>query len=187
MNARPPSVPSSVAADATDVSTALDVAGALWEKGDRAEAVRWLQRAAEAATAAGNGARASDLAQSADVLQAALEGRSLITPQVPPPPEAILSSIRPTSSASAQEPWPDSSERALAPPAIPADAVPQSHPALGGQMRVSVKTSVRDPKLFVVRPLADGEAAPAGALEGFLSLVESPAKASKKPNGGGAA
>jgi hypothetical protein len=187
MNAIPPSVPAPVAEDATDVSTALDVAGALWEKGDRAEAVRWLYRAAEAATATGNGERASDLAESAHALQAVTEGRSVATPTVPPPPEALLSSIRPTSSASAQEPWPESSERALAPAAVPADAVAGGFASLDGRMRVSVKTSVRDPRLFVVRPLAEGEAAPAGTLEGFLSVVDSLGKAPKKLNGGGAA
>ena len=38
--------------------------------------------------------------------------------------------------------------------------------------RVSVKVSARDPDLLVVRPLADGEAAPAGAHEAFLVMVD---------------
>lgn len=38
-------------------------------------------------------------------------------------------------------------------------------------VRVSVKTSVRDSSLFVVRPLADGAAVPAGTREALLTFV----------------
>ena len=38
-------------------------------------------------------------------------------------------------------------------------------------MRVSVRTSVRDENLFVVRPLADGAAVPAGTREALLTFV----------------
>jgi hypothetical protein len=38
---------------------------------------------------------------------------------------------------------------------------------------VSVKTSVRDPSLLVVRVLPDGQAAPAGTHEAFLTLSQS--------------
>ena len=38
-------------------------------------------------------------------------------------------------------------------------------------MRVSVKTSVRDGALLVVRPLADGAAVPAGTREALLTFV----------------
>lgn len=38
-------------------------------------------------------------------------------------------------------------------------------------MRVSVKTSVRDASLLVVRPLADGAAVPAGTREALLTFV----------------
>jgi hypothetical protein len=45
-------------------------------------------------------------------------------------------------------------------------------PSGGGRMRVSVKVSVRDPSLFLLRPLADGASPPAGTREGFLTLAE---------------
>jgi hypothetical protein len=38
-------------------------------------------------------------------------------------------------------------------------------------VRVSVKTSVRDSSLLVVRPLADGAAVPAGTREALLTFV----------------
>jgi hypothetical protein len=42
------------------------------------------------------------------------------------------------------------------------------------QVRVSVRTSVRDPNLFIVRPLAEGVAAPPGTREAFLVLPDPP-------------
>jgi hypothetical protein len=39
-------------------------------------------------------------------------------------------------------------------------------------VRVSVRTSVRDPTLLVVRPLAAGQSPPPGAREGFLVLAD---------------
>jgi hypothetical protein len=41
---------------------------------------------------------------------------------------------------------------------------------------VSVKTSVRDPSLLVVRPLGEGQSPPAGTREAFLVMVESKAR-----------
>ncbi len=40
------------------------------------------------------------------------------------------------------------------------------------QMRVSVKTSARDPGLIIARPLADGQAPPPGTREALLVLVD---------------
>jgi hypothetical protein len=39
----------------------------------------------------------------------------------------------------------------------------------GGRVRVSVKSSVRDPNLLLVRLLPDGQIAPPGTQEAFLS------------------
>jgi hypothetical protein len=51
----------------------------------------------------------------------------------------------------------------------------ESAPPVGEvRRRVSVKTSVRDPDLLVVRPLADGESTPAGTREAFLVMVDTP-------------
>jgi hypothetical protein len=51
--------------DSDDVELALETAAALWGKGDRPEALRWLRRGAEAAGQAGNDQRALDLARRA--------------------------------------------------------------------------------------------------------------------------
>jgi hypothetical protein len=197
MNVIAPHVPASVTGDSNDVATALDVANALWDKGENAEAIRWLHRAVDAAGEAGDGERAADLARAASELTAAIEGRPSAGASVPPPAESGPPSTPSPSAPPAHEPWPDSSERVLAPPAVspagPSAPSPDAPTAGGayspleGWMRVSVKTSVRDPKLFILRPLADGEAAPRGTQEGFLVLADSRAIAPKKPNGGGAA
>jgi hypothetical protein len=70
-----PRVPASVTTDASDVADALDVAGALWEKGNKEESIRWLKRAAEAAVQAGDASRAASLAKATGDLEGALDGR----------------------------------------------------------------------------------------------------------------
>jgi hypothetical protein len=61
----------------------------------------------------------------------------------------------------------------------------QSAPAPGEvRRRVYVKVSVRDPDLLVVRPLADGESAPAGTREAFLIVVGAPVGATADSSGG---
>jgi hypothetical protein len=42
-------------------------------------------------------------------------------------------------------------------------------PLSSGRVRVSVKSSVRDPNLLLVRLLADGQSAPPGTQEAFLT------------------
>jgi hypothetical protein len=57
-------------------------------------------------------------------------------------------------------------------------------------MRVSIKASVRDARLFLARPLADGEAPPPGTREAFLVVpeaeieIEAVAEAPKASHGG---
>lgn len=188
MNAVPPQFPVSVAGDPNEVATALDVASAFWEKGDNSEAIRWLNRAVVAANQGGDSERAARLAQAAGELQAAIEGRTPeAAPSAPPPAESTPPSMQPASVPPAQEAWPDSSKRVqLAPPVAPSAATAPSL-RLDGWMRVSVKTSVRDPKLLVLRTLTEGEPAPAGTREGFLAFANSAPSAPKKSNGGGAA
>lgn len=185
MNAVPPHFPASIAGDPTEVVTAIDVANALWDKGNNSEAIRWLNRAVVAASEAGNSARAADLAQAAGELQALVDVRATEAAlSVPPPVESTPPSMPPGSAPPPQEPWPDSSRRVQLVRAVSSNP---PHAAQDGWMRVSVRTSVRDPKLFVLRPLAEGEPVPTGTREGFLALADSPSNDAKKSNGGGAA
>jgi hypothetical protein len=54
------------------------------------------------------------------------------------------------------------------------------------QVRVSVKTSARDPSLIIARPLADGQTLPAGTREALLVLVDPSAEPSAGAPGTGA-
>jgi hypothetical protein len=202
-------VPAAEADDPVAVVDALEVAGTLWEKGERADAIRWVRRAAEAAADAGNTARLAALARSAadlcavDRVSAADLEEWLVPAQADPPPEprppspSVPAPRRPTAlpavptkpRQSVPPPVPSRPPRApskappLPPPVVPspplepvsaARSLERSRTAESGQagLRVSVRASVREPGLFVVRLLAEGEAPPAGTREGVLVMPE---------------
>lgn len=56
----------------------------------------------------------------------------------------------------------------IAPQASPMTMLPPSEDPRVERLRVSVRASVRDPSLYVVRPLAEGELPPPGTREAFL-------------------
>lgn len=165
----PPSLPS----DPIEVNEALEVARALWDKGDRRDAIRWIRRAFEAADEAGQVARGVALARAAAELE---------TDSVPPPAHSQ------TRAASRPAPPPLPSSRPAKPSLLPAPplrpssvqaarSAPQpkekeKEPSNEKRLRVSVRTSARDASLFVVRPLAEGQSAPPGTREAYLVMVE---------------
>src|SRR5580658_3188017 len=89
-------IPESVADDPSDVADALEVASALWGKGQSEEAIRWLRRAVAAASEADDAVRAAGLAGAAADLEDAVKQHS------PTPP----GSRAPTESAAAPPPAP---------------------------------------------------------------------------------
>jgi hypothetical protein len=60
-----PQVPEAKPEDPEDVSWALSTAEAMWARGDHSEGIKWVRRAAEAASEAENDARALELAKAA--------------------------------------------------------------------------------------------------------------------------
>jgi hypothetical protein len=199
-------VPASLAGDPSDVTVALEVAGALWEKGDNDEAIRWLKRAVDAAVEAGDAPRAASLAQAAaDLEAAALESRQATASQpavpvaaAPPPPSSApsVASVPPAPPASARanaavppSQVPSRGAGASRPPPLPSSAAVMTQSVAwgrGGRIRVSVKTSVRDPTLLLLRPLPEGQLAPTGTREGFLVLTETEVEGRSNSNGGAA-
>jgi hypothetical protein len=188
-------VPASLPADASEVVEALRVATTFWEKGNHADAIQWVKRAVAAADQAGDAARTAALARSvADLEQSAIAPRPRTVPpssrpppassrmpasKPPPLPPRAMRSVPPPAAAPA---LPTISEARIA-PTLPAPTLPTVLPALAPvrppemtnpevRVRVSVKTSVRDPQLLVVRRLADGESPPPGAREAWLVLPE---------------
>jgi hypothetical protein len=165
MNATNIRVPSTVDADPPEVAEALEVARSLWDSGERGDAIRWVRRAAEAADDAGQNARVASLARAAADLEDLALAPSSPTSQTrpasrpaPPPPRSI--------------PPPLPSKRTPPPPPV-APATKSAPQVKQTRIRVSVRTSARDATLFVVRPLAEGQAPPAGTREAVLLLNES--------------
>jgi hypothetical protein len=76
--------------DDEDVVWGLSTAAALWARGEHGDALVWLRRAADAAAAAGQEGRASELVERTTRLERELEHqmRSIMTPPPPPPPPA---------------------------------------------------------------------------------------------------
>jgi hypothetical protein len=117
----PSAIPNPVHEDLEDVSWALSTAEASWQRGDPTEALKWLRRAAEAATEGSADERALFLAKAAADL-ATLLGRASVAPptHVPPAPPTSPSVVAETARSGAPPPLP--SAPVLPPP-------PQSYPA----------------------------------------------------------
>ncbi len=85
-------IPSPLPNDSQDVRTALSAAAKSWGDSDHVEALRWLRRAAESASDAGDDMRSVDLAKrAADLRNAANITGSVPPPMtVPPQPEPVM-------------------------------------------------------------------------------------------------
>ncbi len=126
--------------DDEDVSWALSTASALWSRGEVVESLKWLRRAAEAASDANRDQRSLDLFKvAAEVTTLAGVGRTAApsppTPSGAPPPRATFPppspSQNPTQSSGASQ-HPPASRRPPGPPprrsVIPPGAVQSSAP-----------------------------------------------------------
>jgi hypothetical protein len=151
-------VPETQSSDPTEVAEALEIARTLWEKGERRDAIRWVRRAAEAADEAGETTRVATLARAAAELEEI--AASLPTSQTRPASRPMAPSATPPPLPSKRPP------KSPLPPPVAAET----------RLRVSVRTSARDPGLLIVRELPEGQAPPAGAREAFLVMAEPAAK-----------
>ncbi|MFS8071492.1 MAG: hypothetical protein ACMG6S_34410, partial [Byssovorax sp.] len=77
-------IPNPLPNDDEDVSWALSTAGALWGRGERAEALKWLRRAAEQASDVNDDVRALAL------FKAAADVSSQVSTTTPPPPSTTI-------------------------------------------------------------------------------------------------
>lgn len=165
-------IPASHPADSSEVTSALNVAASLWKKGSHRDAIRWVRRAAEAADRAGDVSRMTALARAGADLEESLTPTSPIPSSTPPPLPIRPGSSVPPPPASASRMKPKAT-----PPPLPQGSRPAPPPSARqetqARVRVSIKTSVRDPTLLIVRRLGEGKAPPAGAREGWLLMPES--------------
>jgi hypothetical protein len=182
------SIPPPDPADNGEVTEALDVAGQLWRTGNHQDAIRWVRRAAEAADQAGDSQRMSALARAGADLEQSLTAAPPTSSSPPPPVRTSTPPPLPTRPASLPPPRESSSRmRAKTPPPLSSKTTPPPLPPQPSRpppavttppqgrlrIRVSIKTSVLDPTLLVVRRLEDGKALPAGTSEGWLETTES--------------
>ena len=176
--------PKAEPSDHPDVSVVLKAATTLWENGDTGGALRWFARAAEAAGDVGDDRRALELARAVADLKENLAAREQTATRppptkAPPPPSARKPSLPPK---------PPPRNRSI-PPTLPQTPATASVPANASEanadrangapshtgeagvtnVRVSIKSSVRDPDLFIVRILKKGQTAPPGCGEAILA------------------
>jgi hypothetical protein len=193
--------PASDASDSDAVALALETARALEAQGDFREAARWLRRAADEAEQEGNDSRVVMLARAAADLAGASappSSQSSIQPPTPkpapwslvvpkragtsgpPPLPTAVSTVPPATSLTSAPPVaprtsapPPVSARLAAPPPPVSDVSRDAEkPATDVErIRVSVKQSVTDPNLFVVRRLDPGRPVPVGTREAFLAFT----------------
>ena len=197
-------IPTPARADTETVITALETAAVFRSKGDGREAMRWLQRAAESAGAAGDDQRALSLSRAAADLHAELDAAppQKATPY-PPPPSArsappSSSSMRashPPPSSRAAEPAlpstppmsapPMSAPRASTPsptsmPPMPSTSMPPTSTSMatGARQaaRVAIAISTTKAGFLELRLLADGETPRLGSSEALLIMLDPTSK-----------
>lgn len=95
-----PTIPNTQPSDSEAVTTALETAEALWNRGDPSEALRWLRRAAEAAGDSGDDMRAVALAKAVAELNSSSEKPRVVKPP-PLPPKAPPSKAPPAEAEAA--------------------------------------------------------------------------------------
>jgi hypothetical protein len=110
--------------DSEDVAWALSTAEAMHARGDRGDALKWLRRAAEAASEAQSDDRALELAKAAADLASLLSPTSNAPP---PPPPLRATSIVPMPHPATAAPEPPSSE---VPRTNALSSPPASHPPI---------------------------------------------------------
>lgn len=137
--AAPVKIPAAVPGDPEDVSWALSTAEAMYGRGDVAEALKWVRRAAEAASEAENDDRALELAKAAADLTAAMSAASA-APPAPPAGAAVLtktvqtpvSALPPSVRAAQIRAAEDAAEKRASAPRPAAGAPPSVRPPPAG-------------------------------------------------------
>jgi len=167
--------------DADDVSLALEVAQSQWTRGDRAEALKWLKKAVDAAFEADDDKRGMELSKVAAEVKAELD-----KPRIPPPKGAppLRPSTPPPRKSAPQPPPP---QRKPAPKETPAELEATGTRRTSGRgSKSSIQTKPMDEEATREYQLGDmsaeDEAAiadewPTETLDNIDDLVEVPDQA----------
>jgi len=113
-----PRIPEPRDDDPEDVSDKLSIAVAMWARGDRADALSWLRRAAESASDSDADMRALELAKAASELAPHTQPAAPAPAAPPPPPPAAAAAVAPAA------PRPAAPARASVSPQAAAAKVP---------------------------------------------------------------
>jgi hypothetical protein len=115
-----PTVPEARSDDSEDVSWALSTAEAMWARGEHADGIKWLRKAAEAASDADQDVRALELAKAASDLASLLARRSAAdagpSKAARAEPSPALEAPRVTPATRSSPPLPSASKAPSAPP-----------------------------------------------------------------------
>jgi hypothetical protein len=169
--------------DNEDVASALETADIFWTKGDTEEALRWLKRAAETASDAGNDMRALAIARSV----ADLKSDTSATVAAPAAePSSVRKSRPPPPSSVAKQPPPAPSSLAAA-----SDAAARAHNSVAPQKappplppskaRESVLPEPHPVPTRSAAPVPTAASTPAPAAEVPVRRAGSPSTLPKEP------
>jgi hypothetical protein len=172
-----PKIPKPKKEDPEDVAWALSTAEAMWNRAENADAIKWIRRAAEAASEAENDDRALELAKAAADLASMLVKVEGNPSEMPPPPEPAPNTLQ------SRGPTPTGAPpraASAAPPAPAAPKIPTAPPApkIGGASSAPapVIATSRSPNV-PARPAS----APAGKPGSVSPPAPTPARISGKP------
>ena len=171
--------PSAASGDPDDVRWALETGKAMWQKGDKREALRWLRRAAETASEEGADERALALAKAAADRRTELD----IPQSIAPPAQAAAASQPPAAEVEpavgaepAEEPTQEwQAEELLAAHGRRVAAGPKesSAPELATHHAIRVALTEPDDRgIFRGRQLKRGEDPPEGTTLALVVAVE---------------
>lgn len=183
-----PEVPEPKPEDAEDVSWALSTAEAMWARGDHSEGIKWVRRAAEAASEAENDERALELAKAAADLAglisrpppgpASVDLEDVVVPAAAPPPvPPARGSLTPKAPAAKATP----AKQAATPPAKPV-AAPSRPPApLPSQSATSASRTSAAPRPAAVSPSVPPPASSPASAEPSTARAQVPVARPSKP------
>lgn len=186
-----PEIPEAKPDDPEDVSWSLSTAEAMWARGDHLEGIKWVRKAAEAASDTDNDVRALELAKAASELTTLIARRSRASmgdgsggyaggapPDPAQAPRQNHPSARPVPQSSAP-PAPGTKSAAPVARSVPPAPIPLPSRASSAPRAPQVPSAARG----APRPLATSEAPrapqPGGAGVGDRSSTEPPAKSSR--------
>ncbi len=177
-----PAVPKPSGTDEEDVAWALATAEAMWARGDRLDAVKWIRKAAEAAS------EADDIMRAAELASAAADLANSLDPVLSAPPPQVNRAALNKTMQSHKSLVPKGVPPAKAAPPIPIRSTPElskhtpATSATSPKPGVTAARGVASPSPQRVAPLTASPARPANLAETAELTAAPPAPLSSRPS-----